>query len=245
LLDHLAAKFMDNGWSVKSLIREMVTSSAYRQSSANRQDLKDRDPDNSLIARQNRLRLPAELIRDSALMASGLISLNVGGQSMRPPIPEGVMELGYGSRGWGVAWPESKGAERYRRGLYIHFQRSTPYPMLMNFDAPKATGAQCSRDRSNSPLQALNLLNDPVFMEAAQALAYQAMAASDEWGGRLETVYLRAVGRKPALSEKQKFEKFFASQKAQLEREGVKDESASWTALASVLLNLDEFLTRE
>jgi len=245
LLDHLSARFMDSGWSVKSLVRDMVTSSAYRQSSAVRPELKDRDPENSLLARQNRLRMPAELIRDSALMASGLISLDVGGKSMRPPIPEGVMELGYGSRGWGVAWPESKGPERYRRGLYIHFQRSTPYPMLMNFDAPKANGAQCSRDRSNSPLQALNLLNDPVFMEAAQALAYQAMSSSEEWGGRLESAYMRAVGRKPSLTEKQKFEKFFAAQKEQLQREGMKDESAAWTALTSVLLNLDEFLTRE
>jgi hypothetical protein len=163
---------------------------------------------------------------------------------MRPPIPDGVMELGYGNR-WGVAWPVSKGAEKYRRGLYIHFQRSTPYPMLMNFDAPKSNVAQCKRERSNTALQALNLLNDPVFHESAQGLAYLAIGAGADWSKRLETAFLHALTRPPSDSEKQKLERFFAAQKQQLAREGIADESAAWTALASVLLNLDEFVTRE
>ncbi|MBS1829811.1 MAG: PSD1 domain-containing protein [Acidobacteria bacterium] len=244
LLDYLARRFMDNGWSMKQIVREIVLSNSYRQASTVRQDLKDRDPDNALIARQARLRLPAELIRDAALRASGLISLEVGGKSMRPPIPDGVMELGYGNR-WGVAWPVSKGSEKYRRGLYVHFQRSTPYPMLMNFDAPKSNVAQCKRERSNSPLQALNLLNDPVFHESAQGLGYLAMNAGSDWDKRLETAFLHTLSRLPGDTEKQKLERYFASQKQLLAKEGVADESAAWTALASVLLNLDEFLTRE
>ncbi|MCC6344416.1 MAG: PSD1 domain-containing protein [Bryobacterales bacterium] len=244
LLDYLAAKFMDDGWSMKKLIRGMVLSSAYRQSSRARVELEERDPDNELIARQTRLRLPAELIRDSALMAGGLISLDVGGKSVRPPQPDGVMELGYGNR-WGNSWPESKGADKYRRGLYIHFQRSTPYPMLVNFDAPKANVALCQRDRSNTALQALNLLNDPVFHEAARGLAYEAMNASANWDARLEEAYLRTLGRKPADTEKRKFETFFAKQKQLLAKEGSHSDDAAWTELSSVLLNLDEFITRE
>src|SRR5262249_8546866 len=142
-------------------------------------------------------------------------------------------------------WPVSKGAEKYRRGLYVHFQRSTPYPMLMNFDSPKANVTQCKRDRSNTALQALNLLNDPVFHEASQALAYQAVKASGDWSARVEEAFLRTLSRKPTDAEKQKLEKYFAAQKAQLTNEGKTDENGAWSALASVLLNLDEFITRE
>lgn len=163
---------------------------------------------------------------------------------MRPPQPDGVMELGYGNR-WGNSWPESKGADKYRRGLYIHFQRSTPYPMLVNFDAPKANVALCRRDRSNTALQALNLLNDPVFHEAARGLAYEAMNASADWDARLEEAYLRTLGRKPTDTEKRKFETFFAKQKQLLAKEGNHLDDAAWTELSSVLLNLDEFITRE
>lgn len=244
LLDYLASRFRDNGWSMKQLIREIVTSNTYRQSSSARPELDDRDPDNSLVARQARLRLPAELLRDAALQASGLLSLDIGGKSIRPPIPDGVMELGYGNR-WGVAWPVNPGAGKYRRGLYIHFQRSTPYPMLMNFDAPKASVAQCKRERSNTALQALNLLNDPVFFEAADALGYLAMDSGTDWNMRLNAAFERALTRLPTNSEQQKLERYFAAQKQQLAKEGITGERAAWTALASVLLNLDEFQTRE
>src|SRR5207244_10501602 len=121
-----------------------------------------------LLARQSRIRLPAELIRDEALAASGLLDPDIGGKSIKPPQPAGVAELGYRNN---VKWQESSGSERYRRGLYIHYQRTTPYPFLANFDEPDA-GLACSRRRiSDTPLQSLNLLNDPVFLEAAQALA--------------------------------------------------------------------------
>ena len=138
------------------MIRLMVTSSTYRQSSHARPELDSTDTTNSLLARQTRMRLPAELIRDSALSVSGLLDPSVGGPSVFPPQPGGVSELRYG----GGHWDESKGEARYRRGIYIHFQRSTPYPQLMNFDAPKSNVPVCRRERSNTSLQALNLLNE-------------------------------------------------------------------------------------
>ncbi|MFN7932229.1 MAG: DUF1553 domain-containing protein [Bryobacteraceae bacterium] len=157
---------MENGWRFKRLHRLIVTSSVYRQSSKARHDLKDKDPDNRLLARQTRLRLPAELIRDEALAASGLLTPTIGGPGVRPPQPKGVTELSYANS---VKWPESKGPDKYRRGLYIFFQRTVPYPQLMTFDFDSVLA--CSRcQRSTTPLQALNLLNDPVFLEAAQAL---------------------------------------------------------------------------
>ncbi|MDX1984759.1 MAG: PSD1 and planctomycete cytochrome C domain-containing protein [Bryobacteraceae bacterium] len=257
LLDALASRFQDH-WSFKSLIREIVLSSTYRQSSKARPELQETDPDNALLARQNRLRLPAEQVRDAALTASGLISREVGGRSIRPPQPAGVTELNYGNR-WGVAWPESKGADKYRRGLYIHFQRGTPYPMLMNFDSPKTNVAQCRRDRSNTPLQALNLLNDPVFLEAAQGLAYHAISAGEQFDARLNAASLRALSRFPTVSERAKFQAYFERQKAVFDKDtksagelalpgstaAEQPESAAWVALSTVLLNLDEFITRE
>ena len=163
LLDWLASEFMDRGWSVKQMHKLIVTSATYRQSSHDRPELKEKDPANTLLARQNRLRLSAEGIRDAALSASGLLYPTVGGASIRPPQPESVTKLTYGNS----KWEETQGKERYRRGLYIHFQRTSPYPQLVNFDEPNANNASTERRRSNTPLQALNLLNDPVFTEAA------------------------------------------------------------------------------
>ena len=145
-----------------------MTSATYRQSSKARQDLQQIDPANTLLARQSRIRLPAEYIRDSALVVSDLLDPAVGGKSVRPAQPKGVADLAYASH---VTWKESEGRERYRRGLYIQMQRTVPYPMLVNFDGADASVSVCQRGRSDTPLQALNLLNDPVFVEAAQALA--------------------------------------------------------------------------
>jgi hypothetical protein len=133
LLDWLASEFREQGWSMKALHRKIVTSATYRQSSAARPDLISRDPGNRLLARQQRLRLPAELVRDAALSASGLLNPEIGGKSIRPPLPEGVMSLAYDAAG--IKWVEQTGPERYRRGMYIHFQRTIPYPFLMTFDA--------------------------------------------------------------------------------------------------------------
>ena len=260
VLDWLSAEFMDKGWSRKAILRKIVLSATYRQSSEARPELQERDPNNTLLARQTRLRLSGESIRDSALQASGLLTRQIGGPSVNPPIPQGVMEMSYGSRGWGLGWNESKGADRYRRGLYIQFLRTTPYPLLVNFDVPKATVAACKRDRSNTPLQALNLLNDPVFLEAAQAFAVRVLTSPEqELGGRLANAYLEALGRPPSASEKLRLQAYLEKQEKLLESDekavaqlapvtlpGVaRRHTAAWTALASVLLNLDEFITRE
>jgi mono/diheme cytochrome c family protein len=259
LLDWLASEFIRNGWSRKQIIRTIVTSSSYRQSSKVRPELEKTDPANMLIARQTRLRLPAELIRDSALHASGLLSLEVGGKSVRPPQPASVMELGYGKRFGNAQWEESKGADRYRRGLYIQFQRSTPYPLLVTFDAPQSKVPVCQRERSNTSLQALNLLNDPVFTEAAQALAHQVITQADSFGERLRYAFQRTVGREPLEEETRTLENYLERQRTIFTREpgaGAKLvpahantsdtlDLACWTGLSSILMNLDEFITRE
>jgi mono/diheme cytochrome c family protein len=260
LLDWLAADFRESKWSRKALLRRIVTSATYKQSSAARAELKDIDPNNTLLARQNRLRLSGEAIRDAALAASGLLTRQVGGPSVFPPIPAGVMELSYASRGWGQSWMESTGADRYRRGLYIQFLRTTPYPLLVNFDVPKATVAVCKRDRSNTPLQALNLLNDPVFLETAQALAVRVVSeAPAEFRGRLNAAFQFALGRQANEAEYTRLQTYFEKQEAAFAKDEVnaaklapaalagstRAQVAAWTALASVVLNLDEFITRE
>ncbi|HUQ94257.1 MAG TPA: PSD1 and planctomycete cytochrome C domain-containing protein [Bryobacteraceae bacterium] len=254
LLDWLAASFMDNGWHMKALHKLMVTSATYRQSSAARPDIDARDPGNMLLARQVRLRLPAELIRDAALSVSDLLYPAVGGKSVRPPIPQGVVELSYGGS---VKWPESTGRDRYRRGLYVLFQRTVPYPMLMNFDEPDASLASCRRERSNTPLQALNLLNDPVFVEAAQALAARALRTPA--AHRTAQLFETCLARTPSPREREWVDTYLRKQ-IQLLEENPKQaeemfplqfpghspvEAGAWTALASALLNLDEFITRE
>jgi hypothetical protein len=241
LLDWLAQDFRANGWSMKALHRRIVTSAAYRQNSAARPELHGRDPDNILIARQQRLRLPAELIRDAALAASGLLSAAIGGPSVKPPQPASVVELGYGK----PSWNESAGSDRYRRGLYVHFQRTTPYPMLMTFDMPDSNVA-CSRRRvSNTPLQSLNLLNDPVFFEAAQALALRLA----EHG--LDAGVQSALGRSPSEAERQRLRRLHDEQDTALDRTTAetllpaRPSAAAWVSVARVLLNVDEFMTRE
>ncbi|MBY0504985.1 MAG: PSD1 and planctomycete cytochrome C domain-containing protein [Bryobacteraceae bacterium] len=257
LLTWLADDFRRHGWSRKQLIRGIVLSATYRQASLARPELHEIDPENQLLARQVRLRLTAEQIRDGALAASGLLAKTIGGPSIRPPMPAGVMELSYASRGWGEAWKVSEGEDRYRRGLYIQFLRTSPYPQLMTFDAPKSTAAQCKRDRSNTPLQALNLLNDPVFVEAAQALAVAAVTQPADQ--RLEWAYRRALGRAPSARESARMSAYFTEQQRLLADDAkaqaalapyvppsaTRLETATWTGMASVLLNLEEFITRE
>ncbi len=184
LLDYLASEFRDHGWSIKRTLREIALSVTYRQSSDARPDLEKKDPGNMLLARQSRVRLPAELIRDEALAASGLLNDEIGGPSVKPPQPAGVAELGYGRTN--SKWAESAGKLRYRRGLYVHYQRTTPYPFLVNFDEPDSDLACPRRRVSNTPLQSLHLLNDPVFFEAAGALAkrVQEQAPGASFGDR-------------------------------------------------------------
>ncbi|MDZ4802594.1 MAG: PSD1 and planctomycete cytochrome C domain-containing protein [Bryobacteraceae bacterium] len=254
LLDWMATEFRETGWSTKRMHRLIVTSAAYRQSSKARPELSTKDPENTLLARQSRTRLTAELIRDSALAAAGLLNTKIGGPSVRPPQPAGVAELGYANS---VKWNESEGADKYRRGLYIHFQRTTPYPMLMTFDAPDSNVACTRRSRSNTPLQSLNLLNDPVFLEAAQALAYRVLRESH--GDRAEYAFQLALGRSPSAREKERLVAYLDQQSSIAAKDAksasllmpmvpegaTKTEAAAWAGVSRVLLNLDEFLTRE
>jgi hypothetical protein len=257
LLDWLASEYRARGWSQKQMVRLLVTSATYRQASAVRKELLDRDPENTLLARQSRLRLPAELVRDNALSSAGLLNLAIGGKSVKPPQPKGVAELSYNNS---VKWEESAGQDRYRRGLYVHFQRTTPYPQLMAFDAPNGNVACTRRPRSNTPLQSLNLLNDPVFFEAAQGLAYRIILEGQ--GGfkeRLRFAYGVTLAREPAAPEVERLARYYDQELNGLRGDpkavtalfpgrldGVPQvEAAAWVELSRVLLNLDEFITRE
>lgn len=241
LLDWLAAEFMDQGWSMKHLHKTIVMSATYRQSSKARPELATKDPENVLLARQSRVRLPAETLRDEALAVSGLLNDEVGGRSIKPPQPAGVAELGYGSRKWEL----SPGRERYRRGLYIHFQRTTPYPMLMNFDAPDMSVACTRRTRSNTPLQALNLLNDEVFFEAAKALAWRVTEETPgtSVAGKIDYAFKLCTGRAPTEKERARLERYHDEQATLFSKEN--QSLGAMVGVSRVLLNLDEFITRE
>ena len=241
LLDWLATEYRRLGWSNKALIREIVLSRTYRQSSAARPDLETKDPENVLLARQARIRMPAELIRDEALEASGLLDTDLGGPSIRPFQPAGVAELGYGAL---KKWNESPGREKYRRGLYIHYQRTTPYPFLVNFDEPDST-LSCTRRRlSNTPLQSLDLLNDPVFFEAAQALANRIETeVPGDFRTRLNYAYRLCLDRAPTEKEATRLATYFDTQAGLRSKDpGVIEP---WVGVSRILLNLDEFITRE
>ena len=258
LLDWLATEFVDGGWDLKTMHKLIVMSGTYRQSSNTRAALLSRDPDNRLLARQAQLRLSAELVRDNALAVSGLLDKSVGGKSVRPPQPPGVLEQGFDSSS--ERWIESKGRDRYRRGLYIQFLRTTPYPQLMTFDAPDSLETCSVRERSTTPLQALNLLNDPVFFEAAQVLAARILREQTGTASeRIEYAYRVALGRSPTPGEKDRLLAFYEEQKELLKTqrdvvetlfpaadlEGVeRSEAAAWVAVGRLLLNLDEFITR-
>ncbi len=234
LLDWLATEWMAQHWSFKALHRLIVTSATYRQSSRTRSDLEAADPTNQLLGRQNRIRLDAEIIRDVALTASGKLNPTVGGPSVFPPQPDGVMNLGQVRR----EWKESQGAERYRRGMYTFYWRATPHPALAVFDSPDAFSTCTRRLRSNTPLQALTLLNDPAFMEFADALAAR-IARSDHDEEGLDLGFRLCTARFPQPSERARLAELLAG-----ERRG-HGVAAAWQTVARVLLNLDETMTRE
>lgn len=256
LLDWLASEFVRRHWSLKELHRLIVSSNTYRQSSRLRPELQTRDPLNIRLARQSRLRLEAELIRDNALAASGLLARTVGGPSVRPPQSAGISELSYAGS---VRWVESAGADRYRRGLYTWFQRTSPFPMLMTFDAPDSNVSCVRRERSNTPLQALTLLNDPVFFECAQSLGGRIASHAGTTSERIMELYRCCVGRSPTDYEKRRTERLFLDIFQSSESYGLaasalaprlplasdRHEAAAWVVLARAMLNLDEFITRE
>jgi hypothetical protein len=263
LLDFLATEIPRHHWSLKALHRGIVTSATYRQSSRARPELAQRDPLNVLLARQTRLRLEAETVRDRALTASALLSRAVGGPSVRPPQPPGISELTYANS---AKWVESTGPDRHRRGLYIWFQRTSPYPMLMTFDAPDSNVCVVRRDKTNTPLQALTLLNDAVFVECSQALGRRILtnvrAPSASEGltrERLRYGFRLCTAREPAAAELARLTRLhddlLALCRASPEEAGKllgkttptgdPAEAATWVALSRLLLNLDETVTRE
>jgi len=220
LLDWLAAEFMEHGWSQKHMLRLMVTSAAYRQASVYRAD----DAENKLFSRQVRLRLDAETIRDASLVASGLLTPAVGGPSVYPPIPAGATKVTQVDR----VWKTETGPNRFRRGLYTFAQRSALHPSLAVFDAPDGVVTCTRRIRSNSPLQALTLLNDEAHVEFAQALAKRMETAPNG----VEMGYLAALGRSPSPVETDRIQTFL-------------NQKRDWLGVARAILNLDEFMTRE
>jgi hypothetical protein len=257
LLDWLATEFVAQKWSMKAMHRLIVTSATYRQSSHSRPALATVDPRNRLLARQNRLRLDAEIVRDAALASSGLLSHTIGGPGVYPPQPKEVYRFTQVVR----EWKESTGPDRYRRGLYTTFWRSAAHPALMVFDAPNATLACTRRIRSNTPLQALTLLNDEGFFEFAQALAVRVLKEAGPTNEeRLRHAFQLCLARAPHEREQERLVNLLTEELAEygqapdeakrigLRKPGPDRDARQLTALttlARVLLNLDEFITRE
>ena len=250
LLDWLAVEFMSQGWSMKRLHRLIVTSATYQQSSRMTPDLFRRDPENRLLARGSRVRVDAETVRDLMLKSSGLLSAKLGGPSVYPPQPASVTALAYGN----MKWPVSKGEDRYRRSLYTFSKRTAPFAAYTVFDGP--TGENCvpRRNRSNTPLQALTLLNDEMFLEMSRAIG---AAATDRGSDRktAEWVFRQLLTRPPTDHELAAILRFQTRQLKRLEA-GELDASkiggtkstakqASWTMVARSLMNLDEVITRQ
>jgi hypothetical protein len=265
LLDWLSAEFQRD-WSTKRLHRLIVTSDTYRQSSRERPDLVDRDPRNLLLARQQRLRLEAEIVRDAALSASGLLNSSLGGPSVFPPQPDGVYTFTQVNK----TWPTETGPQRYRRTMYTFFYRSAPYPLFTTFDTPDLQTTCTRRLRSNTPLQALTLSNDTVFLEPAQALALRlaettaAASRTDSFAGQLDARIEQGVvlcfGRKPTDAEKRVLRDLVvhlvedfagdlvAAEKLTtpaLRRKLPPDQAAALVVLVRTLFNADVFITRE
>jgi mono/diheme cytochrome c family protein len=260
LLDWLATEFMHQGWSQKAIHRMIVSSSTYRQASEASTTLVEHDPYNRLLARGPRFRMEAEMVRDSVLAASGLLSTKIGGPSVFPPQPDGIWDIPYSSE----KWTPSEGEDRYRRGLYVFIRRSATYPSFMTFDATSREHTTVRRVRTNTPLQALTTLNDEAYFEAARALASrvlrEAPASSSIDAARATYAFRLVATRTPTPAE---VDRILASYQRQLERfqkdpaaagKTIKGfevvdidaaQQAAWTLVANALLNLDEALTKE
>jgi len=261
LLDWLAGQFVDSGWNVKHLVRLIVMSGTYRQSSEITPELRERDPDNRWLARQGRYRLDAEMVRDNALAISGLLAQRIGGPSVNPYQPPGYWAyLNFPPR----EWQNGTGDELYRRSFYTHWQRQYLHPAMLAFDAPSREECTADRPRSNTPLQSLVLMNDAEFVEAARAFAEQIL----EHGGatatdRLSWAFRRALSRPPKPAEAALLEKLLARHRTQYEKDTAAAdrlvaigahpvpakidhvELAAWTSVSRTLLNLHETVTRD
>ncbi len=252
LFDWLAVEFMKRGWSFKELHRLLVTSATYRQSSAVSAELHARDPDNVLLARGPRFRVEAETVRDIALAASGLLSRKMGGPGVYPPQPESVTGLAYGRTKWNV----SQGGDRYRRSLYTFVKRTAPFAAYLVFDGP--TGENCipRRDRSDTPLQALTLLNDEMFFEAAREFGRKAAIDRAAPEAAAAGIFRRCLTRPPSGKELKRIVEYHDAQLARLKKgelsakeingsDSTDPDQAAWTLVARAILNLDETITKQ
>ena len=261
LLDYLSRELVHNGWSMKWLHRELLLSATYQQASKTRPELATRDPHNRWLARRRRSRVDAETIRDLALATSGLLDNRTHGPSVFPPLPPGVIELAFVdviNRG---PWKVSQGGDRYRRGFYTFFQRTAPYPLLALFDAPDSNETCTRRPRSNTPLQALMIWNDPVFQECARSFADRILRQADGDSQRIRLIFIAALSREPSAEDRQDIlallntNRRLLAAKPQLARQLVGNtlfpagisvpEAAAWVGVARTIMNLDEFITRE
>lgn len=260
LLDWLARGYIDSGWDTKQLVRLMVTSATYRQSSEPGPGMRQRDPENRLLARQARYRLEAEMVRDAALSVSGLLVDRVGGPSVKPYQPAGYWaHLNFPTR----EWVQSEGPDVYRRGLYTHWQRTFLHPSLLAFDAPSREECTARRPRSNTPQQALVLLNDPTYVEAARVLAELMLReGGSEDAARVDFAFRQVLSRLPEDGEReillqlkeQHLQQFRADLSSAEQLLGVGDrprssdldaaQLAAWTSVARVILNLPESIIR-
>ena len=260
LLDNLAVFFYESGWDVKAMVRLLVTSRAYRQSSLETPDLRALDPHNQLVARQSRYRLPAEIVRDNALAISGLLVKGSSPRTSKPYQPAGYYRhLNFPTR----KYKSDTDDRQWRRGIYVHMQRQFPHPMLKAMDAPSREECTAQRPRSNTPTAALVLLNDPTFVEAARVFASRIIEhGGDSTGTRLDFAYRQALGRKPDREEiqlhrqllKSSMEEFSKAPEAATELLNVgiapaagdisPIEHAAWTTVTRVILNLSETVTR-
>jgi hypothetical protein len=266
LLDWLAVELMDHDWSLKHIHRLIVTSATYQQASTVSPEMLEVDPANQLLERGPRFRVDAETVRDIALSASGLLNLELGGPSVYPPAPQFLFErpASFAPKVWAL----DTGADRYRRALYTFRYRSVPYPALQTFDAPVGDIACARRVRSNTPLQALTTLNETLFLECARALAVRTVSeGGDSEAERIAYAVRRCLGREPRAAELDVLAHFLDRQKERFGPGGtdpqplISDnageppadlppgvaaaELAAWTALARVVLNLDETITKE
>jgi hypothetical protein len=260
LLDWLAVEFGERDWNVKDLLRLIVTSATYRQSSTAAEELVRRDPANRLLARGPRFRLEAELVRDQSLALAGLLSRKIGGPSVYPPQPEGLWQAAFnGER----TWATSTGEDRYRRGLYTFWRRTVPYPSMAAFDAPSREVCTLRRISTNTPLQAFVTLNDPVYVEAAQGLARRIVAeGGDSTASRAAFGLRLCLARPPHERQIVEIVDLFESALAEygadpqsaltmateplgpLAQGHDPAEMAAWTVVGNVLLNLDGVLAR-
>jgi len=259
LLDWLATEFIRRNWDMKAMHKLIVMSATYRQSSRATPEMVERDPDNRLFERGPRFRVPAETVRDIALEASGLLSPKIGGPSVFPYQPDGIWTQIYS----GDKWEISKGEDKYRRGLYTFWRRTSPYPAFMSFDAPSRELICTRRPRSNTPLQALTTLNDPAYVEASEALARRMMSeAKGDAAARIIYGFRLCVARAPNKNEIKRLLALYQDELARYKEDGKAaeklatsqlgkapdktdlDELAAWTVVANVLLNLDETITK-